>query len=197
MTGRGLFRRLRRGERGTAMVEFALTAPMFLLLLMGIVDYAWQIYARQVLQGAVSFAARAATLETNAGSQTALDAAVRRKVLQVYPNAELTFTRKAYESYDEIGDPEPFTDKNSNGIYDSGECFEDRNGNGNWDADRGATGNGGAEDVVLYTASMQYKRVLPVWKMLGQPQETTMAASTILRNQPYNVNTATSKIICG
>ena len=197
MTRRRLFARLRRSERGTAILEFALTAPMFLLLLMGIVDYSWQFYAKQVLQGAVSFAARSATLETNAGSQTALDTAVRRKVQNVYPSAVVTFDRKAYESYDEIGDPEPFTDKNNNGRYDSGECFEDRNGNSNWDADRGSAGNGGAEDVVLYTASMKYKRILPVWSMLGQPQETTLKASTVLRNQPYAVNTSTSKVICG
>lgn len=190
------FRRLRRNRRGTAVTEFALTAPVFLLLLMGIFDYAWQMYANQVLQGAVAKAARSATLETYANDQSALDNIVRQRVLEVMKNANVTFTRKAYESFDEVGDPESYTDKNKNGRYDSGECFEDVNGNATWDSDRGKNGNGGAEDVVLYTAKMKFQRILPVWKMMGFPQETTLSATTVLRNQPFNAATETRQVIC-
>ena len=51
--------------------------------------------------------------------------------------------------------------------------------------DGGKGGNGGADDVVLYQVSMRYKRVLPVWSMLGQPNHTTLTSTTILRNQPF------------
>jgi Flp pilus assembly protein TadG len=188
--------RLRRDDRGTAITEFALTAPLFLLILMGIFDYSWQMYGKQVLSGAVAKAARAATLESSSGSQTTLDAAVRKQVKRVFKDANVTFKRQSYDSYDEIGDPENYTDSNKNGRYDTGECFQDVNGNGSWDSDRGKTGNGGAEDVVVYTASMKITRVLPVWRMLGQPQESTIQASTVLRNQPYAAATATSTVIC-
>lgn len=196
MTRRLLIRRLRRSEQGNAIVEFALTAPVFLLILMGIFDYSWQIYGKQVLQGAVSKAARDATLEGNALNQTALDEKVRQKVLKVFRNGQVTFVRKAYDSYSEVGEPEAFTDSNNNSRYDSGECFEDVNGNNSWDADRGQTGNGGAEDVVLYTATLEIERVLPVWNMLGQSQRSRMEATTVLRNQPYNAATSTKKVIC-
>lgn len=196
MMCRAFFRRLRRSEQGNAIVEFALTAPLFLLILMGIFDFSWQIYGKQVLQGAVSKAARDATLESSAVNQTALDAKVREKVLNVFPSGDVTFVRKSYDSYSEVGQPEAFTDSNKNGRYDSGECFEDVNGNSGWDADRGATGNGGAEDVVLYTATLEIQRVLPVWKMLGQSQTSRMQATTVLRNQPYNAATSTKRVIC-
>ena len=49
---------------------------------------------------------------------------------------------------------------------------------------------------MLYTAKMKFERILPVWRMLGQPPETYLYATTVLRNQPYNVNTVTSKVIC-
>lgn len=189
-------RALRRDNRAAAATEFALTAPLFLLVLMGVFDFSWQMYAKQVLSGAVSKVGRASTLEGNANSQTTLDADVRAKVQKVFKDSTVTFTRKAYDSYDEIGDPENYTDSNSNGRYDSGECFQDVNGNGSWDTDRGQTGNGGAEDVVVYTASMQITRVLPVWKMLGQPQNKTITATTVLRNQPYNAATSTNRVIC-
>jgi Flp pilus assembly protein TadG len=181
-----LIRRLRRNERGLAMVEFALTAPLFLLILMGIFDYCWQMYAQQVLQGAVAKAGRDSTLEKNAASQKTLDDKVKKQVLNVFKSANVTFTRKAYDTFDQVGIEENYSDdKPKNGKYDAGECFDDFNGNGHWDKDRGRDSNGTANDVVLYTASMKFKRVLPVWKMLGQPQETTLSSSTVLRNQPF------------
>ena len=180
-----LLRRLRRNERGIAMVEFALTAPVFLLILMGVFDYCWQMYAQQVLQGAVSKAGRDSTLQANATDQSALDDAVEAQVLKVFKHARVEFSRKAYDRFDQVGVEERYTDANDNGSYDDGECFDDFNKNGRWDADRGADGNGGADDVVLYTASMEFDRVLPVWKMLGQSQSTTLSSSTVLRNQPF------------
>ena len=51
-------------------------------------------------------------------------------------------------------------------------------------------GNGGADDVILYTVEMKFDRVLPVWRMLGQPQETTLRETTVLRNQPFAVRVA-------
>ncbi len=194
-----LVRRLRRQEKGLAMVEFALTAPVFLLLMMGIFDYSWQLYARQVLQGTVAKAARDATLEKYATSQTALDDYVRNSVLKVFNSANVTFTRKVYDSFEEVGNPEPYKDSNNNGRYDTSptkECFEDINGNGVWDADRARSGNGGADDIVLYTATMKIQRVLPVWKMLGQPQESTITASTVLRNQPFNSGADADPVKC-
>lgn len=183
--GTALLRRLRRNERGIAMVEFALTAPVFLLILMGVFDYCWQMYAQQVLQGAVSKAGRDSTLQINATDQSELDEAVEAQVLKVFKHAEVTFTRKAYDRFDQVGVEERYTDDNDNGAYDLGECFDDFNKNGRWDADRGSDGNGGADDVILYTASMEFDRILPVWRMLGQSQSTTLSSSTVLRNQPF------------
>lgn len=189
-------RRLRGDRRGTAIMEFALTAPVFLLLMMGIFDYCWQMYARQVLQGAVSQAARLSTLEEYSEDQAALDEKVGDKVKDVFKSADVEFERLAYESYDDVGEPEPLTDKNGNQVWDPGECFEDMNDTGNWEADRGAAGNGGADDVVLYTVSMTFDRILPTWQMLGQSKEITLTASTVLRNQPFNANASSSQVIC-
>lgn len=191
-----LARRLRRDSRATAITEFALSAPLFLLLLMGIFDYCWQMYAKQVLQGAVAAAARSSTLEGYAADQVSLDGVVRNQVLRVFKNADVHFSRKAYQSFDQVGTPETFQDNNNNGFRDPGECFEDRNNNGTLDADSSKSGNGGANDVVLYTATMKFDRILPVWRMLGQPQSTTLSSTTVLRNQPYNTNQSASRVIC-
>lgn len=196
MTCPVLLRKLRRDTRGAAIVEFALTMPLFMMVLMGIYDFSWQIYGKSVLSGAVAQAARAATLEGNNLDQAGLDDAVESQVQNVFRNAELTFQRQAYQDFQSVNSPESFSDNNGNGSRDTGECYEDANANGSWDEDRGSEGNGNADDVVLYTVSMEFSRILPVWKMLGQPQEKTITAKSVMRNQPFAAATDATVVIC-
>jgi len=172
---RALIRRLRSDRRGVALVEFALTAPLFLLILMGIFDFCWQMYAQQVLQGAVAKAGRDSTLELYSSDQSALDARVKEQVQQVFAGADVKFTRRAYDEFSKLNVPRRYYDTNKNGYLDAEDCFEDG----------GKAGNGGADDVILYTVTMRFDRVLPVWKMLGQSPYSTLSAVTILRNQPF------------
>src|SRR3546814_13152376 len=100
MTGvRTLLRRLRRSERGTAFVEFALTAPVFLLILLGIFDYCWQMYAQQVLQGVVAKAGRDATPEGFAAAQENPDETVEAPGKKVFKSATESFNRSASHDY--------------------------------------------------------------------------------------------------
>lgn len=185
---RRLVRRLRTSERGTAFIEFAFTAPVFLLVLLGIFDYCWQMYAQQVLQGVVAKAGRDATLEGFAADQSALDARVEAQVKKVFANASVTFNRRVFDDYSDIR-PLRWVDSNGNGIQDPSpdDCWEDG----------GRQGNGGADDVVQYTVSMRFDRVLPVWRMLGQPQHTTLSSTTLLRNQPFAAGGEVEPEICG
>src|SRR3546814_3788122 len=103
---------------------------------------------------------------------------VREQVQQVFAHAEVKFTRKAYDRFDQVGVEERYTDANKNGSYDTGECYDDSNGNVQWDADRGRGGNSGADDVILYSASMTFDRVLPVRRVLGPDRKGTRLIST-------------------
>lgn len=115
-----------------------------------------------------------------------MDNAVRRQVGLVVPNANVTFNRKAYSNFSNVGMPEDFTDVNGNGQCNAGEPFEDANGNGIWDQDRGANGMGGARDAVLYTVTVTYRRPFPMATLIGLPRDVTSVAKTVLRNQPYD-----------
>lgn len=66
------------------------------------------------------------------------------------------------------------------------ERYFDVNENGKWDADRGKDGIGGARDAVLYTAVVTYPRMFPMYGLIGLPQDVTLKASTVLRNQPFD-----------
>lgn len=189
-------RSLVRDRRGIAVTEFGFIAPIFLLLMMGIFDTGFAMYIQAALQGATQEGARQASLENTLW--TDIEARVNRRVRAVVPSSdpstEITFTLDPtyYQNYNEIGIPEDFTDKErgtpptKNAVYDPDECFVDRNGNRQWDRDVGLAGRGGAQDVVSIRASLTYKRIFPFWKMIGQPQNQVLTATTFLRNQPFS-----------
>jgi Flp pilus assembly protein TadG len=200
MTGRLASRPagLARDERGATLVEFAIVAPVMLLMLMGFFDLAQTEYARSVLQGAMQMAARNSTLQSGLTSQSTIDAYVENQVTPVVSrNPTFTVTRLSYSDFADVGKAEPYTDTNANGQYDRGECYEDINGNGQWDSDMGTTGQGGADDAVLYTMSVSYRRLFPMARMLGWSANQTITASTVLRNQPYGTqDTSTPAPTC-
>lgn len=178
-------RQLGADQAGATLVEFALIAPVMLGLLLGVFDLGFNIYTRTQLEGAVQKAARDATIEGAAGRQDYLDGKVSRAVKLVTPNAEVSFSRRAYNSFSDVGRPEDYTDVNANGICDAGEPFEDANGTGEWENDSGSAGLGGARDAVLYTVSVSWPRAFPVGGLLGLPDTQTTRSTTVLRNQPY------------
>ncbi|NLR69975.1 pilus assembly protein [Novosphingobium sp. ERN07] len=185
---------LERASDGAAVVEFALVAPTLALVLIGLFDMGFSVYANTMLQGALQRAARASTVEGAANIVSSIDDMVKHEVVEVVPDATLTFSRKAYANFSDVGVAEDFTDANDNGVCDDGEAYEDANGNGTWDQDRGASGLGGARDAVLYTVSMRYSRKFPMASLIGLPETVTSTASTVLRNQPYDLQKSVAKV---
>jgi len=145
-------RHLTSDRSGSAVVEFAIVAPVFLAMLMAVFDVGFLVYAKAVLQGAVEDGARTATLENT--EWTTIEARVNNQVMSVIPvdNAEtdisFDFDPTYYGNYADVALPEDFTDSNANGQWDATECFVDRNGNRSYDTDVGLAGRGGAQDVV-------------------------------------------------
>jgi Flp pilus assembly protein TadG len=187
---------LTRDTRGATLVEFAIVAPVMVLLLMGICDLAYQIYAQSILNGSLQKAGRDSTIQGAPNNTSAIDQKVTDMVKKVAANATITFTRKNYDTFSLIK-PEPFTDSNGNGVRDAKECFTDVNGNGTWDADPGVNGQGGANDVTVYTVTVTYPRLFPVAKLFGWSSTQTISASTLLKNQPYaSQSVITPKQVC-
>jgi Flp pilus assembly pilin Flp len=182
---RSFFTTVRRDQSGVTAVEFGLVAPTFIMVLLGIFDLGYNVYARAILDGAVQKAARDATLETGPNSLAVIDGRIETFVGPLGSNAEFTFERKNYLDFADVGRPEDFEDQNDNGIRDPGECYTDENNNQAWDSDVGSDGVGSARDVVLYTVNMTYARKFPLYQIIGQDQSTTIVSSTVLRNQPF------------
>lgn len=176
---------VRKDQSGVSTVELGLIfAPLFMFLI-GVFDLGHMYYGKAVLIGAVNDAARGSTLESNNQDQSEIDAQVLKRIQAVNPSATATFQRKSYKNFSSMGNPEKFTDGNSNGVCDNGDPFEDQNGNGQWDADAGSTGQGGASDAVIYTATVRFPRFFPITAFIGGDNYVMMSAQTVLRNQPF------------
>ncbi|UYH56195.1 pilus assembly protein [Qipengyuania sp. SS22] len=196
---------LRSDERGATIVEFAFIVGPMLLLLMGGLELGYNSYVRSTMQGALNDAARTAAVEfpiINVPGSTVeeqVENLIEETVKHVAPNASIEVTQKSYFEFSAIGNPEKLmTDNNGNGQFDAddNDCWEDANGNGSYDTDAGKTGNGGADDVVLYSASISTPRILPLQNFLpgvGPTMEYTL--QTAVRNQPYDKQ-ATAAVIC-
>lgn len=186
-------RNFKKDDAGAALVEFALVAPVLILLIMGILDIGHRIYATAILQGSVQKAARDATLDDGSANASAIDNRVKTlmlPVLEAEPTSNFDFQRQNYSNFSDVSQPEDFTDTNNDGECNNGEPYDDANGNGSWDEDRGMTGQGNAKDAVLYTVRVTYPRLFPMAGLIGLPQDEVIQASTVLRNQPFGEQSA-------
>lgn len=175
--------RLSADRAGVSTIEFALVAPVFLLLVVGMADLAHSAYASAVLKGAVQQAARASSLET--ADIAAADGTVRTIVGGLLPGMQLTSQRASYFDFADVGRAERWNDANANGSCDNGEAFTDENGDGRWNADIGQSGNGGAGDVVLYTVTATYTSPFAVPLVPSSMNRRALTAVAVRKNQPF------------
>ena len=178
-------RRLADDRRGAAALEFAFVAPVLCLFLVGAFDTAHTLYMTATLQGVVQKTARDSSLEGQ--NNTIIDNRVRAQVSALANNSTITIKRRFYRTFAlaKQAQAEPWLDINGNGTCDNGEGYTDNNGNLVWDADGGDAGQGGAKDRTVYTVTVSYPRMLPLWRYIGGSSTQTLTAQTVLENQPY------------
>jgi Flp pilus assembly protein TadG len=179
-------RRAAADARGVSAVEFALLAPVLLLLVLGGLELAHTTYVNTVLIGQLQKAGRDMSLEgaSSPAQQAAVEAEVTAAVKKLNSAANVTYELKSYHDYANAKSPaEEFNDANHDGVCNNHESFVDSNRNGHWDADGATTGRGGAKDVLLLTATATYPR-LALGAFFASSPTVTLKASTLLRNQP-------------
>lgn len=188
-------RSLRRDSKGATIVEFAMVIPILCALLVGFLDLAYRSYVTSIIQGALHEAARMGTV---GGIPTStIQAHVSTRLRDFSRNATINTTTRSYSDFTGVRTPETITqDTAPIGTYNTGDCFADANGNGQWDADRGRSGMGGAEDVVYLEVTMTYPRLLPVGSLLGWTNNVTVTQNTVLRNQPFAGRSTGVPIVC-
>jgi Flp pilus assembly pilin Flp len=178
--------RLAGDRTGSAIIEFALIAPVLLILMIGTIEVALVVFVGSSIESAVLQASRFGI--TNAEIEgTRADHVrdlVRERTFGFVDMDEAEIETLVYSDFSSVGKPEPFTDTNHNGVYNAGEAFTDVNGNARWDADMGAAGLGGAGDIVLYRVSYEWGILTPLVRSL-MGQSIRQVASVAVRNEDF------------
>jgi Flp pilus assembly protein TadG len=189
-----LFRRLRDDRSGVTIIEFAMVAPVMLLLLLGFFDLGYRAYASSVLQGALHDAARMATVGGYTMAQ--IDARVKTRLGNFAARSTVDTEADSYYDFSGVSQPEKVvSDTAPVGSYNPGDCFEDVNSNSRYDTDRGRSGTGSADDIVRYSVTITFPRILPLGSLMGWGNTQTLTSNTVLRNQPYaGRNMSTNRI---
>lgn len=182
--------RLRRNQRGAALIEFAFVAPVFIVMVMAALDLGYRVYLQSVITGTVEAVARQSAVGGMTTSQ--VDSEIIRNVKLILPQSARTsasaiqITKKSYDNFSAVGNPEKITsDTVPVGSYNAGDCYEDANRNNTYDASGGSTGIGGAEDVIYYQVDVTFPRLFPMAGLLGWSTQQSSSVKTIVRNQPY------------
>jgi hypothetical protein len=177
-----------RNRRGSAIVEFAVLAPVMILLISGTIESAHIFMVKIALQGAVETAARESVVNLTI-SEDARDAKMRARIASlmsphhVAPGGTLTIDTRVYRTLGSAY-PEAFEDSNSNGTYDEGESFDDRNHNGVRDLATAVTGKmGDVGDVVAYEVTFP---IVPYFSFLSPifGEQLNLTTATVSRNEP-------------
>ena len=198
------FTRLADDERGVAAIEFAIAAPIVILLLMTLFEMGFVLTAGIFLEAGARSAGRYGITGASRTGQTR-DETIREIITRhVCPKAlpgeastlcfwsteaggePLQIATAAYTDPRNVGVPEPFSDLAPvNGRYDAGEAYVDVNGNGQWDADMGVASAGGSGDIVLYTVAMPQAVISPLLRAAIGSSTFIHRTRLIVRNEPF------------
>ncbi len=186
---RSILQKMLRHEEGVTALEFAIIAPVFMLLLFGIVEFALIMTVYNVMEGATAISSRLGktgyTADGITRQQTIINA-ITDRAGSLIDAQKLTVNTKFYKQFDQINDPEPYSDSNGNGSYDSGETYTDINGNSQWDIDMGASGYGSAGDIVVYEVNYPWIISVPlISRLVGTNGIYTITTHAVVKNEPY------------
>jgi len=189
MRKKGLLRRLALNRDGVAALEFALGAPVVVLSVTGLIELSMVLFVTSLMEGGIRDASRFG-ITGYIPPGTTREAQIRKIVgdatVGLIDMDAAVIETLVYPSFNDVGKPEPFTDTNGNGNYDTGEPYTDINGNGQWDSDMGAAGLGGPNDIVLYKITTDWRLMTPLMvPLMGSDGKMTLSASVAVRNEPF------------
>jgi len=178
-----------RAEDGVTALEFAIVAPVLMMLVFSIIEFSLIMMVYNVMESSTSISSRLGktgfVTEGQTREQTILTSIMARAG-NLIRQENLTVTSKFYKQFDQINDPEPFIDANHNGNFDVGENYTDVNGNSQWDADMGASGYGSANDVVVYSVSYPWPISTPIMReFIGTDGNFIITTHAVVKNEPY------------
>lgn len=183
-----LLYRLKRNERGAAIVEFAFMLTPMLLILLGGMEVGYLAYSKSVLEGAIKEASRMAS--TGQHSADEITDEVRERLARIGADEEnVDIVTRAYGSFEDVHKPEPLSSdvEPLGGAPSTGDCYIDLNGDEEWSEDASEAGLGASEDIVYFEVTATYPLLFSfMQKAMGaEDGQMTLVANTTIKNEPF------------
>jgi hypothetical protein len=176
-------------RRGSTALEFALVAPLLILLCIATVEFGYVLTVQNLMDLAARKASRTGITGTTPSNGQTREEMLRALVvdtgLGLIDPARLTIGITAYERFDSIGQPEPCMDLNGNRVCDPTEPFTDVNGNGRWGTDQGKASAGTGGQVVIYTLTYTNVPLTGMVAALVSQSPLTYSTRVVVRNEPF------------
>jgi hypothetical protein len=180
-----------RNEGGSPAVEFALAAPVLLLLTAAIIEFGMIMFVTVLMEGGLREASRYGITGRRPRTGTGPREVVADRTLGLVDVTKASVKITAYPTFDDVGRGEDFVDGNSNGTYDNGETFKDCNDNGKRDNDRGKSDAGASGDVVVYQIDYDWPLLTSLMTpIIGKDGKFHVQASGVVRNEPWDGSAA-------
>lgn len=181
-----LFGRCRSG--GTA-VDFALSFPIAIIFVTGIIELGVMMFTSVIVEGGLREASRYGI--TGAGDtaaereQAVRDIVIRHSAGMIDPaTAQINFLE--YDSFEQVGQGETCLATSCDETSPASD-FEDQNGNGTYDEDLGIPGLGGPSSIVLYKIEYEWEMVTGLFQtFIGNNGKMAMSSTIAVRNEPYD-----------
>ena len=183
-------RPLAADQRGAALIEFVLAAPLAVLMVVGAVEFGMILFVSTLMESALRDAARFGITGEEPPGTTRLARIlniIESRTIGLVDMTEAKVEVLVYPTFGDIGRGEDFVDGNGNGQYDGGETYTDENGNGQHDSDIGVAGPGEAGSIVAYRMEYGWRLRTPMAApLIGQDGKFTLKAAIAVRNEPYD-----------
>jgi len=188
---KNILRRIRADNKGAALVEMALVAPIIITASIGTLEMGAVMLSTTLIEGALTDASRAGMtgyIEVGMTREEYINDLLRQRTFGMIEANNLTITQKVYKAFGDVGLPEPYTDVDADGYYTPGvDSFTDLNCNNSWDEEVGTAGLGGPGDVVVYNVTYDSHYMTGYFsKMMGSADgKIKLTASTAIKNEPF------------
>ena len=189
MFSRNALRRFRKSESGVTAIEFAIVAPILMLLSCGVFEVSLLMASLVSLEGGLKEASRyGITGQTpNIGTrEQQIKAILADHTLKMIDLTSATIDIKTFSSFSTAQDGEPYGDTNGNGQYDLGEPYSDLDCNNKWNGpgELASDSAGQPGQVVQYTVNFDWKVITPLISTVWGKSSFPMSASIIVKNEP-------------
>ena len=198
-------RQIVQKQEGVTIIEFAIVAPIFIFLMMGVIEYGMYMVTQVTIEGAVSQAGRASSVKTGTGASapdvaTAVEQVIKSKVAGLPRANTVLISATPIVNGEEAPIPDLCLSNGPNGeptnsaTCPQGVAYIDNNHNGSYDG-LATTSVGAPGQLVEIRASYPWRGYFPIFQRFFRSQTTggdgneveglsMISSTTIIRNEP-------------